>query len=75
MSATRKYAAAFVLTLAALMVTLAMGVAYLNTYRMVHGPVSIPQIDVVPYIKEGAALLWKAAPSGLRLLVAALFQL
>ena len=69
MSATRKYAAAFVFTLAALMVTMAMGVAYLNTYRMVLGPVSIPQI------KEGAALLWKAAPSGLRLLVAALFQL
>ena len=42
---------------------------------MEDGSVSIPQIDVAPYIKEGAALLWKAAPSGLRLLVAALFQL
>ncbi|MBO1678674.1 hypothetical protein [Bittarella massiliensis (ex Durand et al. 2017)] len=75
MRATRKYAAAFVFTLAALMVALAMGVAYLNTYRMVHGAVSIPQIDATPYIKEGAALLWKVAPSGLRLLIAALFQL
>ncbi|MCQ4950852.1 hypothetical protein, partial [Bittarella massiliensis (ex Durand et al. 2017)] len=62
MSATRKYAAAFVLTLAALMVTLALGVAYLNTYRMVHGSVSIPQIDVAPYIKEGSGLPEEGRP-------------
>ena len=75
MTGPRKYAAAFTATLSFLMVALAMGVAYFNTYRMVHGEVAIPQVDILPYIKEGASVLWRVLPAGVRVLVAALFQL